>query len=308
VLKLSSNIGVAKLSEKITPQALYEGFRGFGIGRPSGAGIPGESQGILPPPRAWSKLTPKTIAYGHGVSATALQVASAYAAVANGGLRMRPRLVRAVLDEQNREVEQFAPEPAGRAISAATAATLTRLMEAVVQGEDGTGARAAVPGYAVAGKTGTSWKPNLIQGGYHRDKVVASFAGFVPATAPRVVILVNVDEPTRGSRYGGMIAAPAFGKMARRILAYLQIAPEGEAEGEVAVVRPRQRGARRTPAGTMPDLRGLTMREVLRGLDQAGVPIGLTLLGSGVAVTQDPAPGTRLDSGQVCRVLFRTVF
>jgi cell division protein FtsI (penicillin-binding protein 3) len=310
VLKVSSNIGVAKLSEKIAPEALYRGLREFGIGTPTDAGLPGESAGILPPLRAWSKMTPKTVAYGQGVSTTILQMASAVAAVGNGGLRMKPRFVRMVVDEKFQEMERIVPEVVGRSVSEATAATLTELMETVVHGEGGTGALAAVPGYLVAGKTGTSWKSNLEQGGYHRDKVVASFLGFAPSKKPRVAILVAVDEPSRGPRYGGAVAAPAFREITRRTLAYLQVPPEGEGvETEVtAVVSRSGRNGVAAAAGTMPDVRGLTMREALRGLEAARVPIRLTLLGSGLAVTQDPVPGTRLVANEVCRVVFRSPF
>lgn len=308
VLKVSSNIGVAKLSEKLAEEELYEGLRRFGLGERTGVELPGESNGILPPTRAWSKITPKTMAYGQGVSATALQVASAVAAIANGGLRMRPTLVRSILDAEGHVVERFHPRPAERALSEKTAATLTHLMERVVQNEGGTGTLAALPGYTVAGKTGTSWKPDPNGGGYLRNKIVASFAGFVPSRAPRIAILVAVDEPSRGSRYGGMIAAPAFREMARRILAYLGVPPSGEVtpqEREVAAEVPSRRERREVLSGTMPDVRGLTMREALRVMDGVGEDAELSLLGSGLAATQDPAPGTPLAEGQVCRVVFK---
>ncbi len=308
VLKVSSNIGVAKLSEKLREEDLYEGLRRFGLGERTGVELPGESNGILPPTRTWSKMTPKTMAYGQGVSATALQVASAVAAIANGGLRMRPRLVRAIQDAERRHVEHFEPQLAGRALSERTAATVTHLMERVVQDEKGTGTLAAVPGYTVAGKTGTSWKPDPDGNGYLRNKVVASFAGFVPSRAPRITLLVAVDEPSRGSRYGGMVAAPAFREMARRILAYLGVPPSGETrstETGITQAAPPRKQRREVATGTMPDLRGLTMREVLRALAGWGAAGAVNLLGSGVAASQDPSPGTPLADGQGCRVVFR---
>ncbi|HSH68958.1 MAG TPA: penicillin-binding protein 2, partial [Deferrisomatales bacterium] len=216
VLKVSSNIGVSKLSDKISPQALYDGLRGFGLGEATAVELPGESRGILPPVAEWSKMTPRTAVYGQGISATGIQMVAAFAAVANGGVRMQPRLVRAVVDETGRPVQRFAAQAAGRALSAETAAALTRLLERVVSAEEGTGAEAAVPGYRVAGKTGTSWKPDPVRGGYQRQKVVASFAGFVPSRRPDLAILVAVDEPTKGLRYGGSVAAPAFREIARR--------------------------------------------------------------------------------------------
>ncbi len=306
VLKVSSNIGVAKLSERIPPRGLYEGLAGFGLGRVTGIELGGESRGLFPEPKAWSKLTPITVSYGQGVSATALQVAVAFAAIANDGMRMRPRLVRAVVDDRGREIRRFDPEPAGRAVAAATAQTLTRLLERVVE-EDGTAPLAAVPGYRVAGKTGTAWKPDPVRGGYRRDRVVASFVGSVPSRRPRLTILVAVDEPRRGSRYGGMVAGPAFREMARRILGYLEVSPDlpGAAEPSAEGVARRPRQGRETPPGTMPDLRGLTMRQVLRRVSDTGVETRVSLLGSGVAESQDPAPGAPLTPGQVCSVVFR---
>lgn len=306
VLKVSSNIGVAKLSERLSEQAFYDGLRAFGIGEPTGVELAGESRGILPPPSRWSKVTAKTMAYGQGVSATALQVATAVATVANGGLRPAPHLVRSVLDPDGRAMKEETPRGAGRAISTAAAAVLTRLMERVVQEDEGTGGRAAIPGYTVAGKTGTSWKPDPHGRGYLRDKVVASFAGFVPSRAPRLVGLVAVDEPTRGSRYGGSVAAPAFAAMCRRTLAYLQVPPEEDADAAVAVRSRRpERDEAEAAQGTMPDVSGLTMREALRRLEASGASIRLGLLGSGVAASQDPAPGTPLRADQACRIVFK---
>ncbi|MHB8764686.1 MAG: penicillin-binding protein [Deferrisomatales bacterium] len=309
VLKVSSNIGVAKLSERLSKEELHDRYAAFGLGRPTGIELPGESRGILPPTRTWSKITAKTLSYGQGISTTAVQVAAAMGAVANRGVLLRPRLVRAVLDEDGRVAERFEPEVVGQPLTAQTAETLTRMMEDVVQAEGGTAGRAAVPGYTVAGKTGTSWKPNPETGGYHRNKVVASFAGFAPSRGPRIAVLVAVDEPSKGSRYGGMVAGPGFREMARRILAYLQVPPEADGSVAAAARGPegdRPRRAQEIAAdGAMPDLSGLTMREALRRVEASGVEVNLRLLGSGVATTQDPSPGTRLEPGQECRVLFK---
>jgi cell division protein FtsI (penicillin-binding protein 3) len=316
VLKVSSNIGVAKLSERISPEAFYEGLRRFGIGVTTGVDLPGESRGILAPPRTWAGITAKTIAFGQGVSATALQVASAMGTIANGGQRMRPHVVAAVLDENGVEIERVRPEPLARSLAPEAAATLTRMMEAVVQGEGGTAPQAAVPGYTVAGKTGTAWKADPNGRGYLRSAIVASFVGFVPSQAPRFVLLMAVDEPSQGSRYGGTIAGPAFREAARRILAYLQVPPDPGApvakqtpagpagvEGEADL--PLAAPAEETAAGAMPDLRGLSMREALRRLQGTGVPVRLTLAGTGVAESQEPVPGTVLVAGKTCRIVFR---
>jgi len=308
ILKFSSNIGVAKLSERISPTALYEGFRKFGLGEKTEIGIAGESKGILPPVSLWSKMTPITIAYGQGVSATALQVTAAFSALANKGVLMKPILVKKVLDENATVVERNDPEALGRAVSEKTAAALVPLLEQVVQGEGGTGSLAAVDGYSTAGKTGTSWKPDLVNGGYMRDKWISSFVGFAPSRSPRITILAAIDEPTKGSRYGGSVAGPAFSKMAARILSYLGVPPDEKVEEKsYAAAKPLRSDKEPAPSGTMPDLSGLTMREALRELDKRGVEVLPTLMGSGIAAMQDPPPGVKLHPWDECRIVFKPV-
>jgi cell division protein FtsI (penicillin-binding protein 3) len=290
----------------------------FGIGSLTGVDLPGESRGILPPLKSWAKITSKTVAFGQGVSATYVQVAAALSAIANGGVRMKPHVVSAVLDEGKVLSQRFEPVPLGRALSQEAAAALTRMMESVVQGEGGTAPMAAVPGYTVAGKTGTAWKPDPHGRGYARDALICSFMGFVPSRSPRVALIVAVDEPTKGSRYGGTIAAPAFREMARRILVHLQVPPEA---GAAVAMAPECRsdppaanveGLNLPPlceepleGGLMPDVRGLTMREALRRVQRAKVAVRLTVLGSGVATRQDPAPGAPLAEGKPCRLEFQ---
>ncbi len=304
VLQVSSNIGVAKLSERIDPVELYRGLRAFGFGQRTGVELPGESAGLLPDPARWSLMTPKTLAYGQGIGATALQVAAAFAALANRGLRMELRLVREIRDASGRVVERFEPRPAGRAVSARTARVLTGLLERVPTPE-GTAPAAAVPGYRVAGKTGTAWKVDPDRGGYDRRRVVASFVGYVPAGRPRVVILVAVDEPRQGPRYGGVVAGPAFREIARRVLAYLRVPPDAEPARPRAVVHAPRRAPRADPPGTMPDLRGLSMRDALRRLEAAAPGLEIKLLGTGWAAEQSPPAGTPLRPGTVCSVVFR---
>jgi cell division protein FtsI (penicillin-binding protein 3) len=304
------------LSERISAEAFHEALRRFGIGGLSGVDLPGESRGILPPLHSWAKITSKTVAFGQGVSATYVQVASALAAIANGGLRMKPHVVSAVLDETRSVTERFAPVPSGRALSPEAAEALTKMMEVVVQGEGGTAPMAAIPGYTVAGKTGTAWKPDPLGHGYSRGALICSFMGFVPSRSPRIALLVAVDEPSKGSLYGGTIAAPAFREMARQILAYLQVPPEpGAAVAKAPVGKvppvPDLEGLNLPPPsvetaeGEMPDVRGLTMREALRRVQTTGVGVRLTLLGSGVAMKQDPGPGAPLAEGKPCRIEFK---
>lgn len=316
IIKLSSNIGVAKLSQKLTKKALYEGYRRFGFGLVTGIEMGGESRGIMHEPSRWSLVTPMTIAYGQGISVTALQLTAAIGALANDGMLMRPYIVGAVLDENGNEIERTEPEELGRAIAPATANLMMDWMEQVVHGEGGTGASAGGAGYTVAGKTGTAWKVDQVNGGYDRRKVVASFAGAAPAKSPRIVGLVAIDEPTKGSRYGGVIAAPVFREIARRTLSHLNVPPDRPVE--VAKKRPGKRKVKRTAsvkatplgrgevtAGKMPDLRGLTMREALTRLERTGVSIRLDVRGSGFAATQRPRAGAALGEGALCTVEFQ---
>jgi cell division protein FtsI (penicillin-binding protein 3) len=319
-LKVSSNIGVAKLSQRLSDAEFYEGLRRYGIGQTTGVDLPGESRGLLPAPERWSKITPMTISYGQGVSVTALQLTAAIAAIANGGMRMKPYVVEAVLDENGREIQRTEPAQMGRAISAAAASTLREWMIGVVHDKKGTGTGASACGYTVAGKTGTAWKVNPLTGGYDTRRIWASFVGFAPAHAPRIALLVAVDEPSKGSLYGGTVAAPAFAEICRRVLPYLGVAPDRDPVAEDEPKPVRAPVAKKAPAkgkksevegapepmaaGLMPDLQGVTMREALLRLERTGVGVSARLEGSGFAAEQVPPPGTPLAAGTVCRVFF----
>ncbi len=317
ILKVSSNIGVAKLSQRLTPSEFYEGLLAFGLGQPTGIDLPGESRGLMLPPERWSGITGMTMAYGHGVSVTTLQLVSAVSALANGGVRMAPYIVEAVLDERGEEIERHTPAPLGRAVSERVAAKIRDFMIDVVHDKEGTGTGAGKSGYTVAGKTGTAWKPNPVTGGYDTSRIWASFVGFAPAKAPRIVALVALDEPSKGSRYGGVVAAPAFGEICGRVLPYLGVPPDREPVAKEEPKKPVKQSAkgkgtkappeeekRLAEAGVMPDLEGMTMREALLRLERTGVSVTAELEGSGFAARQSPAPGSVLAPGAVCRVTF----
>jgi cell division protein FtsI (penicillin-binding protein 3) len=194
----------------------------FGFGRPTGIDFPGESQGIVLPAEKWSGSTIGNVPIGQGIAVTPMQMASAYAAIANGGMWTRPHLVERVGDGLPRPVARH------RIVTRWIAHELTSMLQNVVL--DGTGTLAQVPGYHVAGKTGTAAKPDS-HGGYSSSKYVASFVGFAPATRPRIVVLVTVDEP-QGAIWGGVVAAPAFKAIAQQTLQYLSAPPD--APGQVA--------------------------------------------------------------------------
>jgi cell division protein FtsI (penicillin-binding protein 3) len=211
ILSQSSNVGAITLAEKLTRHRLVQWISRFGFGRKTGIDFPGESAGIVLPEERWSGSSIGNIPIGQGIAVTPIQMASAYAAIANRGVWVRPHLVDHVGDGN-------AMRPARRRIvSRWVASQLMAMLKNVVA--EGTGALAVVPGYQVAGKTGTAAKPDS-RGGYSDSRYVASFVGVVPASRPRLVILVSVDEP-RGAIWGGVVAAPAFAQIAKFDLQYL---------------------------------------------------------------------------------------
>ena len=217
ILAQSSNVGTIKLAQALDEERLARWIDRFGFGRRTGVEFPGESPGIVVPRKRWSGSTIGNVPLGQGIAVTPVQMAAAYAAVANGGVWVQPHLVGHV------EGGEPARPKRRRLVSREVADRLAEMLQGVVDAEGGTGALARVEGYHVAGKTGTAAKPK--PGGYSSTRYVASFVGFVPATAPRLVVLVTVDEPRRAI-WGGVVAAPAFQEIARFGLQYLQVPPD----------------------------------------------------------------------------------
>ncbi|HEX9381082.1 MAG TPA: penicillin-binding protein 2 [Gaiellaceae bacterium] len=216
ILAHSSNIGAITLAEMLGRTRLSSWITRFGFGRTTGVDFPGESPGIVLPPDKWSGSTIGNVPIGQGIAVTPVQMAAAYAAVANRGVWARPHLVDHVAGGGRPSLYRR------RLVSPRTAAELMMMLKDVVA--EGTGQYAAMPGYQVAGKTGTAQKPDS-HGGYASDRYVASFVGIVPASRPRLVVLVTVDEP-RGAIWGGVVAAPAFQQIARFDLQYLEVPPD----------------------------------------------------------------------------------
>ena len=219
ILAESSNIGTYMAATRIGKDKLYRVLKRFGVGESSGVDLPGETRGYVPPPADWSITSFPTIAYGQGLSMNAFQAASAFATIANDGVRMKPRLVAGVTKPDGR-FEPTEVQPGTRVVKARTAQTLRRMMESVV--ESGTGTAAEIPGYRVAGKTGTASRYDPALGRY--NGYVSSFIGMVPAEAPELVVAVTINNP-RGSHYGGVIAAPVFASVAKFAIQSRQIAP-----------------------------------------------------------------------------------
>lgn len=218
ILAQSSNVGTIKIGMQLGAKRFDHWMRRFGFGRPTGVDMPGEERGLLLPVAKYSGSTMGNLPIGHGLSVTPVQIATAYAAIANGGILRPPRVVRRVDGGT-------VPAPKGkRIISRRTAAELRGMLEGVFR-PGGTASEVAIKGYSLAGKTGTANKFDTELGEYSQSKYVASFAGFAPARDPRLLISVMVDEP-QGAIYGGEVAAPAFGKIASFALPYLEIPPK----------------------------------------------------------------------------------
>ncbi len=222
IIQYSSNIGIAKVGMLLSEEALYRALAAFGLAGRSGIDLPGEVSCRLSPPRRWSGLSLSRITMGHEVAVTPLSLLCAYCALGNGGVLLRPRLVDRIEKAGGEVVYRYPVEARGRAVSDETAAKMLRVMRTVVDAE-GTGRLAAIPGYDVAGKTGTAQKIDP-DGTYSHKRFVSLFVGLFPAASPRAAILVVVDEP-HPHYYGGVVAAPAFRKVAEKVIQRLNLAP-----------------------------------------------------------------------------------
>ncbi|MFE9672815.1 peptidoglycan D,D-transpeptidase FtsI family protein [Streptomyces sp. NPDC006259] len=230
VLAKSSNIGTILATGQLgktqaqANQTLYSYLRRFGIGSDTGLGFPGETKGILAAPGDWSTSQQYTIPFGQGVSINALQAASVYSTIANGGVRVEPSLVRGTKGPDGRFTPAEAPRKT-RVVSQKTAKSLAQMLESVVDDEEGTGTKARIPGYRVAGKTGTANRVDPATGRYHG--YTSSFAGFAPADKPRVTVYCAIQNATAGSYFGGQICGPIFKKVMEFSLKTLQVPPTG---------------------------------------------------------------------------------
>jgi cell division protein FtsI (penicillin-binding protein 3) len=292
-------------------------YHAFGFAERTGLSLPGEGRGVIPFPKA--DISFATQSFGQGMTATAVQLAAAYGALANDGVLMRPYLVQKVVDPDGVVLLENRPTEVRQAVSAKTAHQVLRMLESVVE-KEGTAPRAAMDEYRVAGKTGTAQKADPVARGYS-DKRIASFIGVVPAEAPRLVILVVVDEP-KTDVYGGLVAAPAFKDIAQQALAHLAVPPSrvapvpvpgpgpnlAQAQGKGAAKAlpmsppptvPASTVVERAPEGEgsirVPGVLGQAGREAVSRLLSAGLQP--ELLGSGRVLTQNPAPGAVVEKG-----------
>ena len=357
VVQNSCNPGFVSIGLELGKERFYKYIRAFGFGQKTGINLTGEATGIVIPEKDIKPINIATISIGQSISVTPIQLVTALGALANDGQLMKPHLVREIKDNKGKVIQKFDPEPVRQVISKATSRQLADILESVVS--QGTGGKAYVAGYRIAGKTGTAQKAG--KGGYVQGKYIASFAGFAPADNPRIAMLVVIDEPQGGIYYGGQIAAPVFGNLAKDILRYLNVTPElseeeiqdmskqtevlvpdvvntsledaqgvmleaglrTRVEGEGSwVINQQPKGGAKFPSGSqviiylgsqtkasssghevsVPDLAGMTMREAGQLLGRLGLQ--LSPEGTGIAVEQKIAPGTKVKSGSTISIVF----
>lgn len=314
ILKYSSNIGTAKIAEKLGREKYYTYIKNFGFGSKTGIDLNGEAAGLLRPAGEWSPVDTAAISFGQGISVTALQLVTSMAAIANDGLLMKPFVVRAITDKNNNPVKVNSPEAVRQVVSPATARRLTAMLTQVVGAEDGTGKNAHIADVAVAGKTGTAQKFDFARGVYSSENVRTSFVGFFPADNPQVVILVILDEPQH-DKWGGVAAAPVFRDISEQILNRYKtgirqtpvVVPAKQ--GHLRMVLAEKSLTQEMSSGeadddsVMPDFSGLTIREVLKLAKMRSIEPKVS--GSGWAVRQYPAPGTVIGKRRVCEITFQ---
>jgi cell division protein FtsI (penicillin-binding protein 3) len=226
VLQKSSNIGMIKVAQRLGPDKLARYVNAFGFGQKTDVDLSGEQRGLTKEPQAWGRRTLASIAMGQEIGVTPMQLVMAVSAIANGGSLMRPFLVSEVRTPAGETVARFDPIVRRRAVSPETAGVMTDILRGVVL-PGGTGTLAALPGYDVAGKTGTAQKADPLTGGYSATRTVSSFVGFLPANDPKLCILVMVDEP-QTVHWGGTVAAPVFQRIAAQAVRHLGILPKSE--------------------------------------------------------------------------------
>jgi len=308
ILAYSSNIGIAKIALDLGKKDLYRGFRRFGFGEPTGLGVPGETAGILRHYRRWYEIDTAAVSFGQGMSVTNVQLATAMSAIANGGRLMQPMLVRRMSDGHGAIIEENKPRVRRQVVPRRVAKLVGQMLTAVTE-PGGTAMEAAVDGYLVAGKTGTAQKADYVHGGYAKDKWLASFIGFAPADRPSVVISVVIDEPVI-AHYGGTVAGPVFRRIAEVTLRHMGITPEGrqavlakKKEQQIAVVEtetaPEEEPVEKGESA-VPDVRSLPLRQAVIALHAESLVAQVQ--GSGLVVSQEPAPGKAVSHGSVVRL------
>ncbi|HET7471017.1 MAG TPA: penicillin-binding transpeptidase domain-containing protein [Gemmatimonadales bacterium] len=317
-VQVSSNIAMAKFSLRLSPEEQFETLRDFGFGTPTGAEFPGESRGILALPDRWvPNYTRASMAMGYEFEVTPVQLAAAYAAIANDGILLAPTLIREVRDPSGTVVYRHRPEPVRRVVTSEVATRLREFLREAA-GEGGTGEQAQLTNYAVLGKTGTAVR--FVDGHYVHGQYTASFAAIFPADHPQLVVIVKIDNP-RGKYYGGLTAAPVTRTMLQQALASRRVAidrgrlaaqdtvepalrrPLEEAPGPppVVVMLPYRAPQPNTAPRPVPDVGGQSIREAALALHRRGFEVNLR--GLGRVVRTVPGAGESARPGSSVLVL-----
>jgi cell division protein FtsI (penicillin-binding protein 3) len=317
ILKYSSNIGSAKIAEKLGKEKFYDYIKKFGFGERTGIDLPGEAKGLLRPVEQWNRVDATTIAFGQGISVTGIQLITALSCIANHGILMKPFIVRGIMDKNGEVIQNFHPTQVRRVISSETAQRITSVMTDVVGMEDGTGKNARIANISVAGKTGTAQKFDHKARAYSSLKVRTAFMGFFPAEAPQIAMLIVLDEPQR-DRWGGVAAAPVFKNIGEQLLTTFKTGIRRNPEPEIDITPPENNiGLKFVSAPApltnvsdpeydetiMPNFSGLTIREAITKSRERGIDI--RVVGSGWAAEQSPAAGMPLPQDSICTVTFK---
>lgn len=320
IIKHSSNIGMAKLSDRIDADTFYRFLRDYGFGNLTSIDLPGETPGLLKKPKTYSKISKKFISHGYEISVTPLQLITAYSALINGGDLLQPFIVKEVKDFSGNIVEEYEKNKIRSVISEETSERMKKIMKSVV--EDGSGELASVPGLSIGGKTGTSQK--LINKQYSNREYNSSFVGFFPVENPQMVILIIVDSPKVG-RYGGKVAAPIFHEVASKIFdadrnKIIEKIPEKKDDNSpklkpqqnhdifVSSDLPEKNAINKTKSfkkyaidsTVMPNLHNFTKREAIKILTDLGIKYSAQ--GSGTVISQSIEPNTKIKDGLVCLI------
>lgn len=301
ILSFSSNVGAARLSLEVGPKDLRSTFLDFGFNQKTGIHFPGEAAGSIRPLK-WRPIETVTAGFGHGVSATALQIANAYTAIANGGILKKPILVKEIRNPYNGESLSFQSKVIRSVMTKEQAHILTLMLTSTVE-EKGTGFRARVPGYLSAGKTGTAQMVNFKKGGYKKE-YISSFAGFIPAHNPKFVIYIAI-EGAKKNFYGSILAAPIFSKVASYSVRKAGLSPVVLNEKDFFIkqssLAPKIERKPASNSNQVPDFKGLALRNVVKEASKAG--LSLKIKGVGRVTKTDPPGGTPLPKNKTLTVI-----
>lgn len=303
ILKFSINTGMARLGLTTGPEILSEYVYKYGFGQPTGIELPGEGEGLLFNPEEMADIDTASMSIGQGIAVTPLQMVRAFGAIANGGILMKPHIVKAYNNPDGTVASETQTESQGQAIPENVASTIVDILEKEVS--EGGGNKAMVEGYHFGGKTGTAQKLNTEYGGYLDGRYIASFIGFGPVEDPKFVVLVAIDDPSNGSIYGGQIAAPVFKDIMSQLVRYYQISPSVKEEVKVGAttVQTLPNPSKNSDGSvTLPNFAGFPYGAVRDWLNEAGLYFKPD--GTGNAISQDEAPGSAAFPGDAITVHF----